>query len=370
MSDDETAFPPEFELQLGKPLDIPGEKGEEGIQVVPEKVIGKGSFGVVYLVKSLKGNTPLALKLVLQDRRYKNREFQIMRTLVHPCVCRLVKGTFIPSVSSPDDLILYLLMDYYPETIHSIYRQYSRLRQHVPLLIVRLITYQLARSLAYLHYHNIAHRDCKPTNVLIDPLTYRCVLCDFGSAKQLVPQENNVAYICSRFYRAPELVIGNQNYTCAIDIWSFGCIMAEILLGQPLFPGDSSIDQLVEIVRVLGSPTAEEFLAMNPTLKSVKFKDVKRYPFSKIFRSKAHTDAVDLLTKVLVYDPKKRPTAMEILAHPFYDILRDPDTLLPNGERLPAFLFEFTEEERKAAGPELMAILTKNREQFNILSSH
>lgn len=358
--EDDASFPPEFDLPLGKPIDVTDDKGETRVTVTPEKVIGKGSFGIVYLVKTLAG-APLALKLVLQDRRYKNREFQIMRTLSHPCICKLVLGTLVPSVSSPDDLILYLLMDYYPETIHSIYRQYSRLHQHVPLIIVRLITYQLARSLAYLHYYDIAHRDCKPTNVLIDPATYRCVLCDFGSAKQLVTGENNVAYICSRFYRAPELIVGNPQYTCGIDIWSFGCILAEILLGQPIFPGDSSVDQLVEIVRVLGTPTPEEFVAMNPALTSVRFKDVKRYAFAKLFRNKAHADAVDLLEKVLVYDPAKRLSAMELLAHPFYDVLRDPDTLLPNGERLPSFLFEFTEEEERLAGPELMQKLRRGR---------
>lgn len=358
MSDDETAFPPEFELPLLKPFRIPCEDGPD---IVPEKVIGRGSFGIVYLVRTTNVPTPeiLALKLVLQDRRYKNREYQIMRSLKHPNICLLRSGSFAQSSSSKDDLILYLLMDYYPETIHSIYRQYSRLRQHVPIIMVRLIAYQLARSLAYLHFYNIAHRDAKPTNVLIDPATCRVVMCDFGSAKQLVQGEANVAYICSRFYRAPELVVGNTSYTTAIDIWSWGCIVAEILLGQPLFPGDSSVDQLVEIIRVLGAPSNEDFVAMNPALTSVKFKDVKPYPLYKIFRNKAHNEAVELLSKVLVYNPARRPSAMEILTYPFFDVLRDPDTLLPNGEKVPDFLFEFTEEEEKMAGPEMMKTLRR-----------
>ena len=86
--------------------------------------------------------------------------------------------------------------------------------------------------------------------------------CDFGSAKQLNPREPNVSYICSRYYRAPELVFESTNYTVAIDVWSVGAVMGELLLGAPLFPGDSSVDQLIEIIKVLGSPTKAEIFAM------------------------------------------------------------------------------------------------------------
>ena len=114
---------------------------------------------------------------------------------------------------------------------------------------------------------NITHRDIKPTNVLFDPGSLRTVLCDFGSAKQLAQGEPNVAYICSRYYRAPELVLGSTIYDQKIDIWSFGCILGEILLGQPLFPGESSVDQFVEFVKFLGSPSSDEFQAMNASLQ-------------------------------------------------------------------------------------------------------
>lgn len=89
-----------------------------------------------------------------------------------------------------------------------------------------------------------------------------CSSCDFGSAKQLNPAEPNVSYICSRYYRAPELVFESTNYTVAIDVWSVGAVMGELLLGSPLFPGDSSVDQLIEIIKVLGSPTKAEIFAM------------------------------------------------------------------------------------------------------------
>jgi len=123
--------------------------------------------------------------------------------------------------------------------------------------------YQLLRSLAYIHAKGICHRDIKPQNLLVDPEKFVLKLCDFGSAKTLVRGEPNIAYICSRYYRAPELIFGATDYAPAIDMWSTGCVMAELLLGQPLFPGESSVDQLVEIIKVLGTPTKEELYAMN-----------------------------------------------------------------------------------------------------------
>ncbi len=87
-------------------------------------------------------------------------------------------------------------------------------------------------------------------NLLVNTSTHQLKLCDFGSAKMLVKGEPNISYICSRYYRAPELIFGATDYTTAIDVWSVGCVMGEMLLGQPLFPGESGVDQLVEIIKV------------------------------------------------------------------------------------------------------------------------
>ena len=121
--------------------------------------------------------------------------------------------------------------------------------RHVPLR-AQLYTYQLCRSLAYIHSLGVCHRDIKPQNLLVHPETHLLKLCDFGSAKILVKGEPNVSYICSRYYRAPELIFGATDYTCCIDVWSVGCVLAELLLGVPLFPGESGVDQLVEIIKV------------------------------------------------------------------------------------------------------------------------
>ncbi|KAL0373639.1 UNVERIFIED_CONTAM: Shaggy-related protein kinase theta [Sesamum radiatum] len=139
------------------------------------------------------------------------------------------------------------------ETVYRASRHYSRVNQYMPMLFVQLYTYQICRALNYTHrIVGVCHRDIKPQNLLVNPHTHQLKLCDFGSAKMLVPGEPNISYICSRYYRAPELIFGATEYTTAIDMWSVGCVMAELLLGQPLFPGESSVDQLVEIIKVFG----------------------------------------------------------------------------------------------------------------------
>lgn len=169
----------------------------------------------------------------------------------------------------------------------------------MPILEIKIYIYQLFRSLAYIHSQGICHRDIKPQNLLLDPSTGVLKLCDFGSAKILVENEPNVSYICSRYYRAPELIFGATNYTtkigkhkfskdmeglltCIADVWSTGCVMAELMLGQPLFPGESGIDQLVEIIKVLGTPTREQIRTMNPNYMEHKFPQIKAHPFGKV----------------------------------------------------------------------------------------
>merc|ERR1719243_562072 len=149
------------------------------------------------------------------------------------------------------------------------------MKQAVPSIFVKLYSYQICRSCAYIHAVGICHRDIKPQNLLIDGRSHALKLCDFGSAKRLVKGEPNVSYICSRYYRAPELIFGSTEYTTAIDIWSSGCVFAELLLGAPLFPGDSGVDQLVEIIKVLGTPSREDIREMNASYTEFKFPQIR-----------------------------------------------------------------------------------------------
>jgi glycogen synthase kinase 3 beta len=166
---------------------------------------------------------------------------------------------------------LNVVMDYIPDTAYRVMKQYLKMKQMVPNLLVKIYSYQLLRSIAYIHAKGICQRDNKPQNILVDTSSHILKLCDFGSAKQLVKGEPNVSYICSRYYRAPELIFGNSNYDTYIDVWSVGCVIAELMLGQPIFPGESGVDQLVEIIKILGTPSKEEILAMNPDYNEYRF---------------------------------------------------------------------------------------------------
>ncbi|KAG5514095.1 hypothetical protein RHGRI_035482 [Rhododendron griersonianum] len=304
---------------------IGGRNGQpkQTISYMAERVVGNGSFGVVFQAKCLETGETVAIKKVLQDKRYKNRELQTMRLLDHPNVVALKHCFF--STTEKDELYLNLVLEYVPETVHRVIKHYNKMNQRMPMIYVKLYTYQIFRALAYIHGAiGVCHRDIKPQNLLVNPHTHQVKLCDFGSAKVLVRGEPNISYICSRYYRAPELIFGATEYTTAIDIWSAGCVMAELLLGQPLFPGESGVDQLVEII--------------------------------KIFHKRMPPEAVDLVSRLLQYSPTLRSSALEVLIHPFFDELRDPNTRLPNGRFIPP-LFNFKSHELKGVPMEMLVRL-------------
>ncbi|XP_045796821.1 glycogen synthase kinase-3 homolog MsK-3 isoform X1 [Trifolium pratense] len=382
---------------------IGGKNGQpkQTISYMAERVVGHGSFGVVFQAKCLETGETVAIKKVLQDKRYKNRELQTMRLLDHPNVVSLKHCFF--STTEKDELYLNLVLEYVPETASRVIRHYNKMNQRMPMIYVKLYSYQICRALAYIHNSiGVCHRDIKPQNLLVNPHTHQLKICDFGSAKVLVKGEPNISYICSRYYRAPELIFGATEYTTAIDIWSAGCVLGELLLGQPLFPGESGVDQLVEIIKVmcvlnnitdiiylatnlnisrfifpfclllffislilknrgvhlqvLGTPTREEIKCMNPNYTEFKFPQIKAHPWHKIFHKRMPPEAVDLVSRLLQYSPNLRSTALEALVHPFFDELRDPNTRLPNGRFLPP-LFNFKVNELKGVPSEMLVKL-------------
>ncbi|XP_067317751.1 glycogen synthase kinase-3 beta-like isoform X1 [Anolis sagrei] len=304
------------------------------------KVIGNGSFGVVYQARLADSGELVAIKKVLQDKRFKNRELQIMRKLDHCNIVRL-RYFFYSSGEKKDEVYLNLVLDFVPETVYRVARHFTKAKQTIPVIYVKVYMYQLFRSLAYIHSQGVCHRDIKPQNLLVDPDTAVLKLCDFGSAKQLVRGEPNVSYICSRYYRAPELIFGATDYTSNIDIWSAGCVLAELLLGQPIFPGDSGVDQLVEIIKVLGTPTREQIREMNPNYTEFKFPQIKAHPWIKVFKPRTPLEAISLCSRLLEYTPATRLSPLEACANSFFDELREPNARLPNGRELPP-LFNFS----------------------------
>jgi len=317
-----------------------------------ERVLGSGSFGIVYQAQVVETGESVAIKKVYQDKRYKNRELSIMKELRHPNVVEL-KHAFYTSGEKPGETYLNVVMEYCSDTVYRVMKHYNKMKQAVPHIFVQLYSYQMSRACAYIHAVGICHRDIKPQNLLVDSRTHSLKLCDFGSAKRLVKGEPNVAYICSRYYRAPELIFGATDYNAVIDIWSTACVTAELVLGQPIFPGESGVDQLVEIIKVLGTPTRDELTAMNPNYTEFKFPQIKPHPWPKVFRSRTSPETIDYISKLLVYDPKMRPSGLQCCTHCLFDDLRDPQARISSSKPLPEHLFVFSKEEQALMDEEL-----------------
>ncbi len=350
------------------------------------KIIGQGSFGSVILAREKDGEDFVAIKKVLQDRRYKNRELEIMQKITlkpHPNVI-LLKQSFESKGSSnntsgnttsqsnnrgnqnkrgtkqpqTDEVYLHLVLEYIPETLYSLNKYYRKQRMHVmPNSLTKLYFFQLLRALAHIHGMNICHRDIKPENVLVDPVKNIVKLCDFGSSKVLIPNEPNIAYICSRFYRAPELILGNANYNTAVDVWSAGCVLAEMLQGTPLFPGSSNVDQLVEIIKILGTPSKEQLVLMNPGHTNFKLPPLQVCLWNSILPH-ASEEAIELLQKILKYVPSERLSAIDACCVAYFEEIRSPSYLMPNGLPISnSMQSQFTSEELKLASQSTVDLL-------------
>jgi len=323
-----------------------------GFRYTIEKVIGEGAFGTVYLIYSLETGERVALKKICEDTRYKSRELETLQAIHHPN-CLTLLHHFVSESQSTKMLYLNLVTEYVPETLSSVERQYLSIGQTIPTLLVKMISYQLLRALAYLHAKKICHRDIKPANVLLHPSTCQLKLCDFGSAKFIKNSEPSISYITSRPYRAPELILGATKYDGSIDIWSAGCVIAEMLLGQPLFNGENNAEQLLAIIHILGSPSHAQLVAMNPQCAQFDLPSLPALPWKNAFRSSTDPNGVDLVSKLCVFHPQGRLRGYTSLLHPFFDELRSPDFSLPNGKESPSF-FEFTHEEIGFIGFDLL----------------
>ncbi|GMM35651.1 serine/threonine/tyrosine protein kinase [Saccharomycopsis crataegensis] len=301
--------------------------------------IGEGAFGTVvqaqlhpyesYTQKdSDKWAGPFAIKRVPAQTEYKSRELEILRITNHPNVIKLM---YFFNYKSPQDHKVYqhLAMECLPETLQLEIRRFTSVKQSLPLTHIKIYCYQIARAMLYLHALGICHRDIKPSNILVDPKSGVLKICDFGSAKRLEPNQPSVAYICSRYYRAPELIVGCTMYTTQIDIWGLGCVLGEMFLGRAVFQGSDPTLQLREISKLLGPPDKRFIFNSNPRYPGPLFskplftgKVIDR--FQKVFPN-ATDEGYDLLLSVLQYDPAKRATPVEIMAHSFFDELRSKD---------------------------------------------
>ena len=176
----------------------------------------------------------------------------------------------------------------------------------------------------YIHSANVLHRDLKPSNLLVNS-NCDLAICDFGLARGVVDDETLTEYVVTRWYRAPELLTEAQYYGPAVDVWSVGCILAELLGRRPLFQGKDYMHQLQVIINVLGTPNDESLAFVTNSMAKKAIKELPNRPkqsFQEIF-SDSNPSAVDLLERMLVFDPRERCTVKEALKHPYFKALHD-----------------------------------------------
>uniref|UniRef100_A0A0D9V375 mitogen-activated protein kinase n=1 Tax=Leersia perrieri TaxID=77586 RepID=A0A0D9V375_9ORYZ len=289
-----------------------------------QEVIGKGSYGVVCSAIDVHTGEKVAIKKIhdifehISDAARILREIKLLRLLRHPDIVE-IKHIMLPP-SRRDFKDIYVVFELMESDLHQVIKANDDLtKEHYQFFL-----YQLLRALKYIHTANVYHRDLKPKNILANS-NCKLKICDFGLARVAFNDTPTTIfwtdYVATRWYRAPELC-GSffSKYTPAIDIWSIGCIFAEVLTGKPLFSGKNVVHQLDLMTDLLGTPSMD-------TISRVRNEKARRYLSSMrkkepiLFSQKfpnADPLALDLLQKLLAFDPKDRPTAEEALAHPYF----------------------------------------------------
>ena len=295
--------------------------------------IGVGTFGAVFLATNNELEY-VAIKKVCLDPRFKNRELELVSLLKHPNCLKYITHYFTQE-GIKNEQYLHLVTDYVPGSLINFMTTFP----FPPPIYIKLFGFQLFSGLCYLHYHGICHRDIKPSNVLVDFNDGRLQLCDFGSAKMLKDGENSVSYIATRSYRAPELLLDCQNYTTSVDIWAAGCVLAELCLqGNPLFTGSNNSEMITNITKIIGNPKPDDLDSFHHN-KRFSFIATKPLTLKSKLPNFVSIDFLDLLSKIFVFNPKKRFTAAQCMKHQFFQDLFLLDSELPNNKPIPQWIY-------------------------------
>ncbi|KAE8055342.1 hypothetical protein FH972_012187 [Carpinus fangiana] len=292
--------------------------------VPPIRPIGRGAYGIVCAAVNSDTHEEVAIKKIgnafdnIVDAKRTLREIKLLSHMEHENVIA-IKDIIRPAKKEAfnDVYIVYELMD---TDLHQIIRSDQQLTDdHFQYFL-----YQLLRGLKYVHSANVLHRDLKPSNLLLNA---NCDLKigDFGLARTTSETDFMTEYVVTRWYRAPELLLNCSEYTAAIDVWSVGCILGEIVTREPLFPGKDYVHQLRLITELLGSPDDASlgFLRSDNARRYVRqLPQCRKQQFSARFPSMS-PGALDLLEKMLVFDPNKRIRVEEALCHPYLSSLHD-----------------------------------------------
>lgn len=309
--------------------------------------VGHGAYGVVVAASDQLSGKSVAIKKItntfedLIDAKRIVREIRLMLHLSHPNIISLVDLLPPPSLSEFEDT--YIVTDLMETDLHRLIQS----KEEISAQHICFIMYQLVCALRYLHSAHVIHRDLKPSNILVNKDC--CIkLCDFGLARGTSDERETekdamdmTEYVVTRWYRAPELLLASH-YTSQIDVWSIGCIMAELFTRKAIFPGHDHVHQLSLITQLLGSPDDLEFVS-NPKAKKWQ----KRQPIYQRQAFEIHfptipSAALDLLEKLLVFDPTKRFSIDQVLEHEYFNAFRNPEveSKCPN-----AFTFSFEKDQ-------------------------
>jgi len=282
--------------------------------------LGKGAYGIVWRAKEKKSQETVALKKIFDafqndtDAQRTFREIMFLQELSdHENIIQLLNV-----VKAENDRDVYLVFEHMDTDLHAVIRAGILEEIHK-----QYIVYQLLKGLKYIHSVNILHRDLKPSNLLLNSDCFLKV-ADFGLARSVgsLQEETNTVltdYVATRWYRAPEILLGSTRYTKGVDMWSVGCIIGELLSGRPLFPGTSTMNQLDRIIDVSGKPSAQDIEAIRSPFASTILENLPQTnpkSLADLF-PKASPTALDLLKRTLEFNPEKRITAEEALKHPY-----------------------------------------------------
>lgn len=286
--------------------------------------VGEGTYGKVYKARDKRTGQLVALKKTRLDMEEEGvpstalREVSLLQMLSHSMF--IVRLLCVEHVDKNGKPVLYLVFEYMDTDLKKYLDLHARgpTQKGLPLDTLKSFMFQLCTGLAHCHSHGVMHRDLKPQNLLVDKEKGHLKIADLGLGRAFtVPLKSYTHEIVTLWYRAPEVLLGATHYSTPVDIWSVGCIFAELLCRHPLFPGDSELQQLLHIFRMLGTPSEEIWPGVT------KFRDWHEFPQWRATNLKSAfptlgEDGLDLLTKMLQYDPAKRISAKAALQHPYF----------------------------------------------------
>lgn len=297
------------------------------------KSLGSGSFGNVFLIEDKKTKKRFALKKIEKVGEKMPREIEILKKLKKTNHCIKLEKVFF-TTSPESNLYENLIFPVYDNDLEKLIRESFKSSKKIPKSKIKLLTFQIFKSLTEIHKKKIMHRDIKPENILIKKK--KLVLCDFGCSKTIKSNQRSTPHIVSRYYRAPELCLGYPFYTEKIDVWAAGCILLEMIELRPVFKGKSEGDQFLSIQNILGSFDRREkrfFKELLPEFKSeiCLFPKLKRK--REVFerwgsRFGEKEGFLDFIGQVLRYDFNERVSAEDALGHVFFDDVREEYDLL------------------------------------------